>query len=243
VNLDFLAFAAHPDDAELSMGGTIAKMIKKGKTFGLIDLTQGELGTRGTIVTRKEEAESASNILGLTLRENMKMPDGKISVTEDNTIKIVKIIRKYKPKIIFAPYFNDRHPDHIETSKLIKRAMFFSGLPKIETEYEGEEQDSYRPEKLFYFFQTYEVDPTFIVDISETYEIKMNAIRAYKTQFHIEGRESNEPTTFISTPEFIKFLEARAKSFGFKIGKKYGEPFSSEELLELNLTAYLENEI
>lgn len=241
MGLDFIAFAAHPDDAELSMGGTIVKMIKAGKTFGIIDLTEGELGTRGNLTTRKEEADAASNILGITIRENLKVEDGKVFITDENIFKIITIIRKYKPTIVFAPYFNDRHPDHIETSKLIKRAVFLSGLSKVNTEHEGKKQDAFRPKKLFYFAQTYEFDPSFIIDISEVFETKMNAVRAFKTQFHIEGYESDEPETFISSPEFIKFLEARAKSYGFKIGKKYGEPFYSEELLEMDLVNYLEN--
>jgi N-acetylglucosamine malate deacetylase 1 len=241
VELDFLAFAAHPDDAELSMGGTIAKLIKKDKTFGIIDLTEGELGTRGNRDTRAEEAESASKILGLTFRENLGLPDGNIFVTEENTLKIISVIRKYRPKIIFAPYFNDRHPDHIEASKLVKRAMFFAGLPRIETESNGEKQNAFRPKKLFYFIQTYEFEPTFIVDISDTFDIKMESVKAYKTQFHVEGNQNSEPSTFISNPEFVKYLEARSKSFGFKIGKEYGEPFFSEESVELDLDNYLEN--
>ena len=182
MNLDFLTFAAHPDDAELSMGGTIAKMIKKGKSFGIIDLTQGELGTRGNKETRKKEADDASSILDITIRENLEIPDGNIFVNEENTIKIIEILRKYRPKIIFAPYFNDRHPDHIEASKLIKRAMFLSGLPKIETKSDNQVQEAFRPKKLFYFIQTYEFDPTFIIDISDTFDTKMKSMRAYKTQ-------------------------------------------------------------
>ena len=240
MDLDFLSFAAHPDDAELSMGGTIAKMIDTGKSFGIIDLTEGELGTRGNKETRKLEASEASKILGITVRENLEFPDGNIFVNEEYTIKIIQIIRKYRPKIIFAPYFNDRHPDHIEASKLIKRAMFLSGLPKIETKIDNETQEAFRPKKLFYFIQTYEFDPTFIVDISDTFEKKVKSMRAYKTQFHNEDVQDSEPKTFISDPEFLKYLEARSKTFGFKIGKKYGEPFFSEEALELDLQNYLE---
>lgn len=241
MNLDFLAFAAHPDDAELSMGGTIAKMINSNKSFGIVDLTQGEQGTRGTILTRAKEAKDAGNILNLTIRENLKLADGNLFLNEENTIKIVEQIRKYKPNIIFAPHFNDRHPDHSAASQIIKRAMFLSGLPKLVTELEGIAQEAYRPKKLFYYFQTYEFEPTFVTNISDTFEQKMEAVRAYKTQFHIEGLENNEPQTFISSPEFMKFLEARAKFYGFKIGKKYGEPFFSEELIELNMANFVEN--
>ncbi len=216
MKLDFLAFAAHPDDVELSMSGTVAKMINSGKTFGIIDLTKGELGTRGTFETRKAEAEEASKILKLTVRENLGLPDGGVFVNDENTREIVKVIRKYKPQIIFAPHFVDRHPDHEAVGQLTKRAMFLSGLPKYVTEVDGIKQEAYRPKKIFYFVLTYEFDPTFVVDISDTFETKMQAIRAYKTQFHVEGKKSDEPETFISSPEFIQFLEARAKSYGFK---------------------------
>ena len=241
MELDFLAFAAHPDDVELSMSGTVAKMINSGKTFGVVDLTKGELGTRGTIETRKEEADNASKILGLTIRENLGLPDGKLFINDENTTEIIKSIRKYKPKIIFAPHFVDRHPDHEAVGKIVKRAMFLAGLPKVKTMLNGEEQESYRPKKLFYFILTYEFDPTFIVDISDTFETKMKSVKAYTTQFHVEGNKSDEPETFISSPEFIQFLEARAKSYGFKIGKKYGEPFFCEELVEFDLKNYVEN--
>lgn len=243
MNLDFLAFAAHPDDAELSMGGTIAKLINEGKSFGIIDLTQGELGTRGNIETRNTEANAANKILGLTERVNLKIPDGSVSVNEENTLSIIKMIRTYRPKIIFAPYFNDRHPDHIETSKLIKRSYFLSGLPKIKTELNGKDQESYRPKKLFYYAQTYEFYPSFIVDITSTFQTKIEAMKAYKTQFHNHELEDNGPETFISTPEFLQFIEARAKTYGFKIGKKFGEPFFSEEYVELDLNNYLENNL
>lgn len=240
MNVDFIAFTAHPDDAELGMGGTIAKMINENKKGGIIDFTQGELGTRGTEETRKQEAEDASKILNLTFRDNLQIPDGKISSSEENLNKVIQQIRKYRPKIIFAPYFNDRHPDHEEASKLVKRAMFFTGLPKIKTTYEGKEQEAYRPKKLFYFVLSYDFEPSFISDISETFETKMKTIRAYQTQFHIEGKKTEEPETFISSPEFVQFLEARAKMLGFKIGKKYGEPFFCEEQVELDLINYLE---
>lgn len=240
MELDFLSFAAHPDDSELAMGGTIAKLINDGKTFGLIDLTEGELGTRGNKETRENEASDASSILNITVRENLQIADGKVCTNDENTLKIISVIRKYKPKIIFAPYFNDRHPDHIETSKLIKRSMFLAGLPKINTIGSGIKQEVYRPKKIFYFMQTYEFAPSFIIDISETFETKMKSVFAYKTQFHIEGFKNTEPNTFISNPEFIKYLEARAKIFGFKIGKAYGEPFYSEDAIELNFANYLE---
>lgn len=236
--LDVLVFAAHPDDAELSMGGTIAKMCARGLKVGIIDLTKGELGTRGSADSRKQEAQNAAAILKLTVRENLGIKDGSIKPTEDYRKVIISKIRKYQPKIIFAPYFNDRHPDHIGASQLVKEAMFFSGLPKISTEENEKIQIPFRPQKLFYYMQTYEFKPTFIVDISETFETKMKAVRAYETQFH--NPESSEPETFISTPNFLKFIEARAQSFGFKIGKNYGEPFFCEEEIEFDFTDLLQ---
>ncbi len=239
MNLDILIFAAHPDDAELSMGGTIAKLIKGGLKLGLIDLTRGELGTRGSAEIRLKEAQKASEILNITHRENLGLKDGSIKVNDEYLLKIISKIRKYKPKIIFAPYFNDRHPDHIGCGQLIKEAVFFSGLPKIVTEENEKIQVPHRPKKLFYYMQTYEVKPSFIVDISETFEIKMRAIKAYESQFH--NPNSKEPETFISQPNFLKYIEARAKVFGFKIGKDYGEPFFCEEEIEFDLINFIKN--
>jgi len=233
MNLDVLVFGAHPDDAELSMGGTIAKLTSHGLKVGLIDFTKGELGTRGTSETRQKEAFHAAIALKIANRENLNMPDGEVSATKENIMKVVLAIRKFRPKIIFAPYKNDRHPDHVHASDLVKQAYFFSGVQKIKTFNKEKAQDAYRPKKLFYYMQTYTFDPSFIVDISSTFELKMKAVRAYATQFF--DPKSKEPETFISSPEFIKFIEARAEFYGFKIGKKYGEPFYSEEDVELDL--------
>jgi len=233
MNLHTLVFAAHPDDAELSMGGTIAKLTSSNLKVGIIDLTKGELGTRGTAETRQREAFQAAIILKSALRENLNIPDGNIQRNKENLIKVIMTIRKYKPKIIFAPYFNDRHPDHIDTSKLVKEAMFASGLAKIKTFDKEIPQETYRPSKLFYYMQTYTFDPSFIVDISSTFGIKMKAINCYSTQFH--NAKSKEPETFISTPEFLEYVEARAKFYGFQISKLYGEPFFCEEMIELDL--------
>ena len=234
MKLDVLIFAAHPDDAELSMGGTIAKLTKNHFNVGITDLTQGELGTRGNIQTRKVEAKKASKVLNIIVRNNLRISDGNILIDQKNIIKIIKEIRKYQPKIIFAPYFNDRHPDHISASNLVKKAMFFSGLTKIKTFDGKKKQDSFRPSKLYYYMQTYSFEPSFIVDISETFELKMRAMKCYETQFFIEGKELSEPQTFISDPKFISYLEARSRYYGFRIGKEYGEPFFSEESIELD---------
>ncbi|MCX6151869.1 MAG: bacillithiol biosynthesis deacetylase BshB1 [Ignavibacteriales bacterium] len=239
MNIDVLVFCAHPDDAEISMGGTIAKLSKNNLKIGIIDLTQGELGTRGNAETRQKEAFVAAGILKVAFRENFGLPDGNIQVNNENVLKLIKAIRKYKPKIIFAPYYNDRHPDHMDTSNLVKRAYFACGLPKIKTFEKEKPQEAYRPKKLFYFMHFYRFNPSFIIDISDTFENKMQAITAYSTQFF--NPKSVEPETFISQPNFLKFIESRAQVYGFRIGKTYGEPFFCEEDIELDLINMLHN--
>lgn len=233
MKLDILIFAAHPDDAELGMGGTIARLTSEGKSVGIIDFTEAELSSNGTVESRRIETENASKVLNITFRENLKIPDGKVKVSDEIVHTVISRIRKHKPKIIFAPYFNDRHPDHIGASKIVKEAVFFSGLVKIESELDGSMQQISRPDKLYYYMQTYEFAPSFIVDISNNFETKMKSVRAYKSQFY-NPNESGE-LTFISDPKFIKYLEARARHYGFQIRKEYGEPFFSEEAIELDL--------
>jgi bacillithiol biosynthesis deacetylase BshB1 len=237
MKLDTLIFAAHPDDAELGMGGTIIKLIRSGLTVGLIDLTRGELSTRGNIRLRKKESALAEKLMKLSLRENLEIPDGNISLSESNYNKVITALRLYQPKIIFAPYFNDRHPDHIDASILIKRSMFKSGLTKYKTSYEGKKQFAYRPSKLFYYMQTYTFTPSIVVDISDTFKDKMRAVKAFKSQLY--SSDSKEPSTFISSKNFIKYIEARAQHYGFSIGKNYGEPFYCEEPIEYNFSELL----
>jgi bacillithiol biosynthesis deacetylase BshB1 len=234
MNLDVLVIGAHPDDVELGMGGTIAKITKSNLRVGIVDITQGEMGTRGNSDIRREEALKAAEILKTSIRENLLIPDGDIQLADDNVKKIVVLIRKYYPKVIFAPYFNDRHPDHVSASNLTKKAFFVSGLKKYETSEQGQEQEAYRPEKLYYYMQTYTFNPSFIIDISNSFDEKMSSVMAFGTQFH--DPDSNEPDTFISQPEFIEYVEARAKHYGFQIGKKYGEPFYCEEDIELDIS-------
>lgn len=230
MNLDVLIFAAHPDDAELSMGGTIARFTSKGINVGVVDLTKGELSTRGNTKIRSKETQAASKILNLKVRENLGLQDGNILVSQNSLKKVVRPIREYKPKIVFAPYFNDRHPDHIDASLLIKRAVFASGLKKFVTLYKGKAQSSFRPKKIFYYMQTYLFPPSVVVDISDHFETKMKAVLAFKSQFHNPSLKISD--TFISRPEFLEYVEARAKFYGFQIGKKYGEPFYCEEAIE-----------
>jgi N-acetylglucosamine malate deacetylase 1 len=237
MTLDVIVFASHPDDAELTMGGTIAKFADNNLKVGIIDLTRGELSSRGTVETRQKEAERAAAILKVAVRENLQLPDGAISRNKENLMKIIMILRQYKPKIVFAPYINDRHPDHIDTSILIKEAVFASGLEKIKTYHYDIPQETFRPQKLFYYMQTFTFDPSFIFDITGYHNVKMEAVRAYSTQFY--DAKSTEPQTFISRPEFINYIESRSLFYGFQIGKQYGEPFYSEEKIELDLVALI----
>ena len=234
MTLDVLVFAAHPDDAELSMGGTIAKLTKQNYKVGIVDLTKGELGTRGDVKTREKEAVAADKILNVSVRVNLGIPDGNIQRTKENLMMLIREIRKYKPKIIFAPYFRDRHPDHQDASALVKEAMFSTGLLKVKTFDKQVEQKAYRPKKLFYYMQTYTFEPSFIVDVSDSFEQKMKAVKAFKTQFF--DSNSKEPETFISRPEFFSYLISRAQFYGFQIGKHYGEPFYCEEKIEYNMS-------
>jgi bacillithiol biosynthesis deacetylase BshB1 len=230
MKLDILVFAAHPDDAELSMGGTIAKFSANNFKVGVIDLTKAELSTRGNTKSRSNETNDASKILKLKVRENLGFRDGNIKITNESLKKVVAVIRKYNPSIVFAPYFNDRHPDHIDTSNLVKRAIFSSGLEKFKTSLSGKPQKATRPKKIFYYMQTYLFEPTFIVDISDYFEVKMKSVNAYKSQFH--NPKIKTENTFISQPGFLDYIEARAKFYGFQIRKKYGEAFFCEENIE-----------
>jgi bacillithiol biosynthesis deacetylase BshB1 len=229
LKLDALFFAAHPDDAELCAGGTIYKLSKTGKKTGIIDLTLGELGTRGSVSIRKKESINAGKILGISVRENLKIPDGNIENTLKNRIKVISVIRKYRPDIIFLPHFHDRHPDHFHTHELVKEGAFYSGLSKIKTP----GLKAHRPGRSFYYMQTYEFTPNVIVDISDAFFIKMRAISCYQTQFY--NPDIKAPQTFISDKKFMKFIESRAEFYGFKIGVKYGEPFYTEEHLKIGI--------
>lgn len=229
--LDVLVFAAHPDDAELCCGGTIAAITAMGKRAGIIDLTRGELGTRGTVQTRQNEAKKASGILGVHVRENLKIPDGNIVNNPTNRLKIIKELRKYRPEIVFLPHYIDRHPDHAKTHELVKESVFYSGLSKIKTP----GLEPYRPAKTYFYMQSSVFEPNVILDISPYFEIKMKAVKCYSTQFHTGNSEpkKNEPETFISNPDFMKYIEARSLFYGFQIGVKYGEAFCTDEKLKL----------
>ena len=226
MKLDILAFAAHPDDVELSASGTVLKHIAAGKKVGIIDLTQGELGSRGTKETRKEEAAASSEILGLSVRHNLKMADGFFDISEENKRMIIEQIRKYKPEIILANAVSDRHPDHGRAAKLVSESAFLSGLVKVNTALEGVIQEPHRPKAIYHYIQDYYMKPDLVVDITDYFDQKMQSILAFKTQFF--DPNSSEPDTPISGKDFLEFVESRMREFGRPIGVKYGEGFTVE---------------
>jgi len=228
---DFLAIGAHPDDVELGCGGTIIKLISEGKTVSVIDLTEGELGTRGTPETRAQEAAEAAKLLGLTARENLKMKDGFLNNSEYYQLKIVEKIRKYKPTIVLANAIDDRHPDHAKAAKLVSDACFLAGLKKIETFEEGVLQEAWRPKHIFHYIQWKNVVPEFVIDISGFMDKKIEACLAYKTQFY--NPESKEPVTPIATKDFLESLTYRAQDLGRLSGVEYAEGFTTEKLIAL----------
>ncbi len=242
MKLDILAIGAHPDDVELSCSGTLINEINRGKKVGVVDLTQGELGSRGTIETRYNEAAKASIIMGIHLRENLKMSDGFFMNDESHQLKLIAVIRKYQPEIILANAIEDRHPDHGRAALLIKTACFLSGLVKIKTVDEnGNEQNKWRPKYVFNYIQDKYIEPDFVIDISTSFEKRMDAIKAYSTQFYSEENKNVGVETYISTPEFFDSIIARAGLMGKKIGVPFGEGFTSEKPLSMkNLRALTE---
>ncbi|MEJ2052857.1 MAG: bacillithiol biosynthesis deacetylase BshB1 [Calditrichaceae bacterium] len=227
MNLDLLAFGAHPDDVELSCGGTIIKLVKAGYSVGVIDLTEAELSTRGTVENRRIETAKAGEIMGIKVRENLQIPDGHIDNVEKNRLKVINSIRKYKPKIVFAPYTDDRHPDHVHASKLIIESAFYSGLVKIESEF-----PAHRPEKIIHYFQHLVDKPSFVVDISNEFVQKMETVKAFASQFY--NPESDEPETLISRKNFMQMLEDRARYFGYQVGVEYAEPFFIKSMIKID---------
>jgi bacillithiol biosynthesis deacetylase BshB1 len=222
---DVLVFSAHPDDAELACSGTIASQVARGKRVVIVDLTQGELGTRGTLETRKAEAEASSAILQLADRMQLYLPDTSFGTSRADQIPLIQAIRLYRPEIVLCNALRDRHPDHERSAKLEEDACFFAGLAKIETTWEGETQHPWRPKIVLHYIQDRWMQPDLVVDITPFWETKMEAIRAFKTQFY--DPNSEEPQTYISTPEFMKFLESRGREFGHMIGVEFGEGFTS----------------
>jgi bacillithiol biosynthesis deacetylase BshB1 len=234
MKLDILAIGVHPDDVELGCSGVLINEIKSGKKVGVLDLTQGELGSRGTIETRYEEAAKAAMIMGVHMRENLKMRDGFFKNDEEHQKKLIIAIRKYQPEILIANSLKDRHPDHGRAGKMIADSSFLSGLIKVVTENEsGEKQDAWRPKYVFHYIQDRYHEPDFIVDITNVFEQRMEAIKAYTTQFYNPENEDDGPQTYISTPDFLESVIARARMIGKKIGVKYGEGFNTEKRIGL----------
>ena len=220
--------AAHPDDAELAVSGTIASAIAQGKKVGIVDFTRGELGTRGTPEIRLAESAAATQILGIHARENLGLADGFFQNDRESQLKLIDVIRKYQPDIVLANALEDRHPDHGKGAALAIDACFLSGLRKIETGL-----PAWRPQHVYHYIQDRYLKPDIVVDISAHWATKEAAIRAFKSQFF--DPNSTEPASYISSPDFLAFVEARAQEMGHKIGVKYGEGFQTQGTIQMNL--------
>ena len=230
-SVDLLIIMAHPDDAELCCSGTILSCIDNGLSVGMIDLTRGELGTRGSGKVRIEEAKNAAKVLGVNFRYNLELRDGFISDDEESIFDVIKVIREFKPKVIITNSKTDRHPDHESAARLVKKACFLSGLIKINTKKDNLDQESWRPKSLLYSIQNNYIEPHFVVDVSKYIDIKINAIKCFKSQFY--DPKSKENDSFISTKEFMDFIKSRSIEMGHSIGVKHGEGFTSENKLKL----------
>ena len=225
MKLDLLAFGAHPDDVELSCAGTIIKHVALGKKAGIVDLTRGELGTRGTPEIRDAEAAAATKVMGVHARENLEMRDGFFKNDEEHQLKVIMMIRKYQPEIILANATEDRHPDHGRGAALVDEAWFLSGLKKIETRVDGKSQEPWRSKVIYNYVQDRWLDPDVLIDISGHWEKRMEAIMCFRSQFY--DANSKEPETYISTPEFLESLKSRAHTLGRMIGVMYAESFTT----------------
>ena len=225
--LDVLAFGAHPDDVELSAGGTVCTLVDQGYLVGIVDITRGELGSRGTAALRQTEAETAARILGVVARENLSIPDGEIENSAPNRLRVIRVLRKYRPRIILLNAPECRHPDHGNASELVADAAFYSGLSRIELESDGTALEPWRPHHVLHYMQSISFEPTVVVDVSSVWERRTKALLAYQSQFHSpEYKEStSEPETFVSNPGFLNWIETRAATYGYRIGASHGEPF------------------
>lgn len=230
--LDLLVIAVHPDDAELGVGGTILKHVSQGKKVGIVDLTRGELGTRGSAEKRDQEAAEAAKVLKLTVRENLRMQDGFFKNDEEHQRQVMQVIRKYQPEIVICNALYDRHPDHKRAGDLVNDAVFLSGLRKIETLGDaGAPQSPHRPRLLLQYVQDYYIKPDIVVDVTDFWEGKVASLRAYKSQFHTTDYEEDEPQTYISSPQFMDLVVSRAMEYGRYVGAKYAEGFTCRRLL------------
>src|ERR1035437_4819800 len=227
MKLDILAFGAHPDDVELSCSGTILKNISLGRSVGIIDLTRGELGTRGTAAIRLQESADAAKILGVSFRENLKMEDGFFQNDKKHLLAVIKKIRQYNPDVVLANALEDRHPDHGRSAKLVADACFLSGLQKIETKLNGKKQEAWRPKAVYHYIQYRKLDPDFVVDISSFMERRMKSVKAFTSQFY--NPDSKEPETLISSSDFLKHIYSRAEEHGTIMNVQYAEGFNVME--------------
>ena len=216
--VDVMAFGAHPDDIELGCGGTLIKLVDLGHSVVLVDMAQGEMGTRGTVETRRAEAAAAAKIIGAVARENLKLEDGNIRADEEAKHRVVEVVRKHRPRLVFIPYYKDRHPDHYHASQVAYEGIFLAGLAQYETG-----QESYRPLRVLYYMGWYEFEPTFIVDISAQFDQKMDAIYAFSTQF--KPGDSFYEQTRLTSRQYNWALVHRMAYYGSLIGKQYGEGF------------------
>lgn len=232
IKLDILAVGAHPDDVELSCGATLYKHAQAGKRTGVVDLTTGQLGTRGTPELRIQEAHAAAKILNLAVRENLEMQDGFFRNDEEHQLKVITAIRKYQPEVLLINAPEDRHPDHGKAARLVSDAAFLSGLTKIKTFHNGKEQEAWRPKNVYHYIQAKYLKPDFVVDVSEYFDVKMQAVLAYKSQFY--DPNSTEQDTFISSRAFLDFLEARCRELGQITNVKYAEGFIAQRYLGVN---------
>jgi bacillithiol biosynthesis deacetylase BshB1 len=220
--VDLIFFGAHPDDVELSAGGTVAKSVKDGLRVGIVDLTRGEMGTRGTPQIRKREAQNAARALGATFRQHLDFQDGNLQTGREQELQIIEVLRRHRPKLVIAPWPDDRHPDHTRTGRIVTEASFYAGLRALETGL-----DAHRPQTVLYYLQNYMVAPSLVVDVTRHWKAKMKSVAAYKSQFF--DPKSKEPATFISDPKFLAMIEARGRHFGALINVEYGEAFVTKQ--------------
>ncbi|MBV9962059.1 MAG: bacillithiol biosynthesis deacetylase BshB1 [Parafilimonas sp.] len=240
MKVNILAFGVHPDDVELGCSGTLIAAVAQGKKVAVIDLTRGELGTRGTAETRDKEAANAAKIMGVHARENLNMADGFFQNDEAHLKKVITAIRKYQPEIVLCNAPEDRHPDHGRSSKLVSDAAFLSGLIKIQTDHEGNKQEQWRPSYVFHYIQDRYLKPDFLFDISDHYDQKIKSVLCYTTQFNTT--DTSEPQTYISTPDFLDVIKARALMFGKRIGVKYAEGYLTTKMIGVkSFDAFIQN--
>jgi N-acetylglucosamine malate deacetylase 1 len=220
--VDLLFVAAHADDLELSSGGTIAKAVSDGLRVGMLELTRGEMGTRGTPQIRRREAQKGARILGAAFREQLDFGDGGLRTGRDEELQLIDFIRRARPKLVFAPWPDERHPDHVRTGRITTDASWYAGLRQVHTKF-----PAHRPQAVIYYMQNYVLHPSFVVDVSEAWKTKMKAIGAFKSQFF--NSKSKEPRTFLSEKRFLEMIEARGKHFGAMIGASYGEAYLTKQ--------------